>query len=732
MRARSDSSDRHGGNLSEEGFREETTFRPGPPRGRGASSNPGSRFDTLQYEPDPDEFEPEDSLDKQTRYLRDSSRSVISRNNSPDIPFDVSLNPYRGCSHGCSYCLWGDTPILMANGSHRPIESLHPGDEIYGTVRKGNYRRFVRTKVLDHWSTFRRAYKVTLDDGTELITSAEHRFLTERGWKHVTGKQQGSEQRPHLTLNNRLMGFGRFAERPNETEDYRRGYLCGMIRGDGNLRAYKYRRSNGSLGVSYNFRLALADFEALKRSTRYLGSLSVQTREFVFQSAEGNRREIRAISANNRLTFEVVTDAIQWPLIESEAWSKGYLAGLFDAEGGYNGNALRVHNADLELLHRAQSALDRFGFSWTLETRRMEHGRKMYSIRITGGMAEHLRFFHLTNPAITRKRSLLGVALKNKNSTSLRVTSIEDLGITLPMFDITTGTGDFIADGVVSHNCYARPTHEYLGFSPGLDFERMIMVKEDAPKLLERELRKPSWEPKTMLLSGVTDPYQPVERKLELTRACLEVLREFRQQVSVITKNHLVTRDIDILAELAEYDASHVTLSITTLNEELRRKLEPRTSTGQRRVDAVRELSAAGIPVSVNIAPIIPGLNDEEIPAILRAVAEAGAKSAHFILVRLPGAVEGIFLEWLDAHYPQRKEKILGRLREARGGKLNQSAFGKRMRGQGPYAESIRAMFHVNRKRHGLSERSFLLSGEHFRVPGSSTQPGLFEGKWGT
>ena len=276
--------------------------------------------------------------------------------------------------------------------------------------------------------------------------------------------------------------------------------------------------------------------------------------------------------------------------------------------------------------------------------------------------------------------------------------------------------------------CYARPSHEYLGLSPGLDFERMIMVKEDAPQLLERELRKRTWEPKTMLLSGVTDPYQPIERKLKLTRSCLEVLRDFRQPVSLITKNHLVARDIDILAEMASYDASHVTLSITTLNEELRRKLEPRTSTGQRRVDAVRELAAAGIPVSVNIAPVIPGLNDEEIPAILGAVAEAGARSAHFILVRLPGAVESIFLDWLEAHYPLRKEKVLSRLREARGGKLNESAFGARMRGQGQYAESIRTMFHVNRKRHGLTERSFVLSGEHFRVPGSSSQPGLFGG----
>ncbi|HEX7004001.1 MAG TPA: PA0069 family radical SAM protein [Trueperaceae bacterium] len=641
-----------------------------PPRGRGASRNPGSRFDRFRYEPDPDAFEPDDALDEETRYLSDKSRSVVSRNDSPDIPFDISLNPYRGCSHGCSYCVEGDTAILMADGSYREIQSLRKGDRIYGTVRKGKYRRFVRTDVLDHWSSYRHAYRITLADGTELVTSGEHRFLTERGWKHVTGSEHGSCRRRHLTTNDHMLGTGQFAQAPDRNEAYRQGYLCGMIRGDGHLETFFQVRPKRQNSRVHQFRPALTDLQD---------------------------------------------------------WQKGFLAGIFDAEGSYRDGILRIHNSDDGIISAVCTALDSLGFSWTIDSRMNPNGKNLRAIRITGGLRTHLRFFHMTGPAIARKRSIEGQAIKN--TVDLRVAKIEDLGVEIPMFDITTGTGDFIANGVVSHNCYARPSHEYLGLSPGLDFERMIMVKEDAPALLERELRKPSWEPKTMLLSGVTDPYQPIERKLKLTRSCLEVLRDFRHPVSVITKNHLVVRDIDILAELAKYDASHVTLSITTLNEDLRRKMEPRTSTGRRRVDAVRELSAAGIPVSVNIAPVIPALNDEEIPAILSAVADAGAKSAHFILIRLPGAVEGIFLDWLEAHFPDRKEKVLGRLRQARGGKLNEAAFGKRMRGEGPYAQSVRTMFHVNRKRHGLSERSFLLSGEHFRVPGSSSQPSLFESR---
>jgi DNA repair photolyase len=275
--------------------------------------------------------------------------------------------------------------------------------------------------------------------------------------------------------------------------------------------------------------------------------------------------------------------------------------------------------------------------------------------------------------------------------------------------------------------CYARPTHEYLGLSAGLDFERVILVKEDAPQLLERELRSPKWKPQTLMLSGVTDPYQPVERHLRITRGCLELLRAYRNPVSIITKNHLVTRDVDVLAELAALGAARVHLSITTLDEELRRLLEPRTATAARRLEALRVLAEAGVPVGVAIAPVIPGLNDHEIPRIIEAAAAAGASSAFMIPLRLPGAVEELFSDWLAAHYPDRKDKVLGRVRQIRGGQLNESAFGTRMRGQGEYAAQLRALFQVTARRHGLATRVPLLSSRHFRVPGVS-QPRLFEG----
>jgi DNA repair photolyase len=272
--------------------------------------------------------------------------------------------------------------------------------------------------------------------------------------------------------------------------------------------------------------------------------------------------------------------------------------------------------------------------------------------------------------------------------------------------------------------CYARPYHEFLGFSAGLEFESKIVVKERAAELLREELSKKSWEPQTVAMSGITDVYQPVERRLGLTRQCLEVFAEFRNPVAIITKNHLVTRDADLLGALAGFKAANVAISLTTLDGELAKKLEPRASSPIRRLAAIRELTAAGVPVSVLTAPIIPGLNDHEIPALLSAAAEAGAVSAHYTLVRLPLAVSAIFTDWLERHAPGHKEKVLGRLRELRDGELNRGQFGQRMTGTGPAAERLRQLFEVAARRAGFpSPESRLdvgsrgLSAAHFRVP---------------
>src|SRR6266581_2967061 len=253
--------------------------------------------------------------------------------------------------------------------------------------------------------------------------------------------------------------------------------------------------------------------------------------------------------------------------------------------------------------------------------------------------------------------------------------------------------------------CYARPTHEYLGFSAGLDFESKIMVKTDGPELLRVELESPRWKPQVLVMSGVTDPYQPVEKKLRITRGCLEVLAKFRNPVAIITKNRLVTRDIDLLRELAKHNAVAVNLSVTSLDPNLQRVLEPRTSSPQARLDTIRQLRRAGIPTGVMVAPIIPGLTDHEVPKILEACAEAGAQFAGYTIVRLPWAVAPLFEHWLDEHFPDRKEKVLGRIRHLRGNRLNSSQWHRRMTGEGIFAEQIASLFEVGCRRAGVGKR---------------------------
>lgn len=272
--------------------------------------------------------------------------------------------------------------------------------------------------------------------------------------------------------------------------------------------------------------------------------------------------------------------------------------------------------------------------------------------------------------------------------------------------------------------CYARPTHEYLGFSAGLDFETRILVKERAPELLRRELSAPRWKPRVLALSGVTDCYQPIERKLQLTRRCLEVLAEFRNPVSVVTKNHLVTRDLDLLGELARHQAVEVCVSVTTLDAGLTPRLEPRTSLPRLRLAAIEALRGAGVPVGVLVAPVIPGLTDHEMPVILAAAARAGASFAGYEPLRLPLAVAGLFEDWLQRHFPERKDKVLHRIRAMRGGRLNDPRFGTRMRGEGIFAEQMAALFAVACRRAGVARTGPELSTAAFRVPASARGTG--------
>lgn len=687
---------------------------PANARGRGAATNTPNRFEPLHLEPDTVEPDEEDFERRQpTEYFDDASRSILARNDSPDVGFAYSLNPYRGCEHGCVYCADGETPILLADGNRRALAELTVGDEIYGTEQRVNYRRYAKTQVLAHWEVQKQAYRITLQDGTELTAAGDHRFLTARGWKFVTGTECGSDRRPHLTLNDKFMGSGGFSTgSATEDRDYQRGYLCGMIRGDGTIDEYSYNGRRRRIDTQCHFRLALIDDEGLDRSAEYLRQAGVDTHFFLFQEASATRQRIHGIRTHARISVDKIRALIEWPHAPTTQWNRGYLAGIFDAEGHFSCNTLRISNTDDDIIAQTEWALHRQGFRFVVEETKAKRKKPMRVIRIRGGLRQHLRFFHETRPAIGRKCNIDGTALKS--TEPLGVVSIEPVG-KMTLFDITTGTGDFIANGVVSHNCYARPTHEYLGLSAGLDFETKILVKQDAPDLLRETFRKKSWEPQVVALSGNTDCYQPVERQLEITRRCLEVFLEFHNPVTIITKNRLVARDVDLLQQLAALDLVHVTLSVTSLKPALTGVLEPRTSRPRQRLAAIETLSAAGVPVGINVAPLIPGLNDEEIPSILAAASQAGARWANYIMVRLPGAVKPLFLEWLERHMPDRAGKIQSRLRRIRDGELTDPRFASRMRGEGELADLISRFFTLARKQNGLDGHDHELVTHHFR-----------------
>jgi DNA repair photolyase len=665
-----------------------------PPRrytGRGALSNPPGRFDTREVSAVDDGWYMEEEPDSIATTLEpERARSVISTNDSPDVPFEKSINPYRGCANACTYCGWGETPVLMADGRTRRLDKLRVGDEIYGTRRVGVYRRFVRSRVLAHWSVIKPAFRTTLEDGTTLVTSGDHRFLSDRGWKFVTGTEQGKSGRPHLTTSNELMGTGAFAEAVSQDEDYRRGYLCGMIRGDGHIGVQEYLRSNGSAGRLYQFRLALCDMDALVRARNYLLDFDISTCGFVFQAAAGARRTLHAIRASSSSRVNSIYRLIAWPPAPTREWRAGFLAGIFDAEGSFSQTVLRISNTDSRIIVWIGECLRAFGFRFVVEHRDFETRKPIDVVRLTGGLKEHLRFFHTVSPAISRKLDITGQALKS--DARLKVVSIEPLKA-MRLYDITTETGDFIANGVVSHNCYARPSHAYMGLSPGLDFETRLFYKADAAQRLEEELGRPGYVCKPITLGANTDPYQAVERRMGVTRSILEVLSRTRHPVTVITKSALVLRDLDLLADMARARLASVAVSVTTLDDELKRRMEPRAAAPQARLRVLRELRAAGVPAGVLVAPVIPALTDHEMEDILAASAAAGARWAGYVLLRLPYEIKDLFTEWLAEHFPERAAHVMSLVRDMRGGRENDPRFGFRMRGTGPYALLLRDRF---------------------------------------
>jgi DNA repair photolyase len=589
------------------------------------------------------------------------ARSALNHVPGESFGFSWTINPYRGCTHACVFCLDGATPILLADGRLKPLADVRVGDAIYGTVKRGNYRRYEVTEVLAHWATRKPGYRITLEDGTELIASGDHRFLTDRGWKFVTGAEAGSGQRPFLTTNNKLIGMGSVGKPCEENEEYRRGYLCGMIRGDGHVGSYAYERPGRTRDDHHRFRLALTDSEALGRSRDYLAAAGIRTDEFEFLRGNERHRPMRAIRNYSRDGVERVRGLIEWPRDPGGDWYRGFLAGIFDAEGSCDG-ALRIANADVTMIGQTTEALRRLGFSHVVEGPNRIGVR---NVRLRGGLREQQRLFCRIDPAITRKRSIDGIAIKSP--ARLGVVSIEPLGREIEMFDISTGTEDFIADGVVSHNCFARKTHTYLDMDAGRDFEREIVVKVNVPELVRAELARPSWKRDLVALGTNTDPYQWCEGRYRMLPEILEALLAAETPVSVLTKSPLVMRDIEIFERFRDAGLRvSVNVSVPTLDEKAWRLTEPHTPSPSARLDAVAELRKRGIDSGILIAPLMPGINDspEQVEPIVRRAREADATFLGGVALHLRGDVKDVYFGWLREKRPDlvpEYERLYGR-----------------------------------------------------------------------
>jgi DNA repair photolyase len=608
------------------------------------------------------------------------AKSIINRvPGASRVPFEWTVNPYRGCTHACTYCAAGETPVLLADGGLRALAELRVGDAIYGTVGTGAARRYAPTTVLAHWSTVKPAFRVVLTDGTTLVTSGDHRLLTGRGWRHVTG--DGSTARPGLSTRDALVGTGRFAEGPKDTADYRLGYLCGAIRcagGDGQRARAPRTRVDGTTTEE-----ALADGDGPRRCVDYLSGFGL--------GVDGDHPG--------------VTGLVRWPTSPSDSWRKGFLAGTFDTTGRRAERELLISDADELVVRHVRAALTRFGFDATVDGRRS--GAGVRTVRVRGGLTEQLRFRHLTDPAVSRHWDLAGAAVRG--GADLSVVAVEPLGMELPLYDITTGTGDFIANGVVSHNCFARSTHTYLDLDTGADFDRKVVVKVNAGALLRRELAAPRWRGGHIAMGTNVDCYQRAEGRYALMREILAALRDFANPFSILTKGTLVLRDLDLLREAAEVTRVGVSFSVGFLDEALWRLVESGTPSPRRRLDAVRSLTDAGLRVGVLMAPILPGLTDtdESIEATVAAIASAGAASVTPIGLHLRPGARQWYAAWLARHFPE-----LGpRYRELYGnGSYLPKAYQREL------AERVRAAA----GRHGLDRAE---PGEARSVPGPPAEP---------
>lgn len=602
------------------------------------------------------------------------ARSVLNKvPGTSSMPFRWTVNPYRGCGHACTYCTVGSTPVLCGDGRTRPIAELQVGDVVVGTQVVGGVRRYVHTPVLAHWSTVKAAHRVTLADGTTLVTSGEHRFLTERGWRHVTPGWCASGRRPWLRPDSVLVGPGRVSRGPagvgpdrdsearTDAGAYRAGYLTGLVRADEDGAAEEHPAGTGTGGCDPGppadrcFPSERLELEVLGRAHHYLAARAVAAPGAPVAVADPFHpmRASVAPDALGRRSRAAGPD-VAWPQHVDDDWCVGFLAGVVDARGEVAEGRLRIQLLDEEMIGRVAGALHRLGFPFGLRRRPADRrlGRRSTCVvEVGGGTAVLLEFLRRVDPASQRDPTGAPVT----GGPGLRVAAVEALQVELPMFDITTGTGDFVAGGVVHHNCFARRTHTYLDLDAGADFDRQIVVKVNVARVLERELSASRWRGEPVAMGTNTDPYQRAEGRYRLMPGVIAALSRSGTPFSLLTKGTVLTRDLPLLASAAADVPVGLGVSIALLDRSLQGRVEPGTPSPRARLDLVRRIVDAGLGCGVMVAPVLPLLtdSDEALDALLEQIAAAGASGVSVLALHLRPGTREWFLAWLAREHPE-------------------------------------------------------------------------------
>ena len=559
------------------------------------------------------------------------ARSALNRvPGSSPMPFRWTVNPYRGCAHACVYCLAGPTRVLLADGRTRPIAELRVGDVVLGTEQVDGVRRYVPTQVLAHWSTRKPAYAVRLAGGTELVTSGDHRFLTAHGWRHVSAGWCRAGRRPHLRPGSPLLGPGPFGpDRPaaqagSHSAGYRRGYLCGLVRGDGP------DFPSGALGPrSARPRPPPAGRRTARTDRRRGRARPHRTRRrragrHANHDAWPGRRHApplgtgiscawsgcpRCRRAGGGCTGRCTrpgpaggrsrADVVRWPEQADADWCAGFLAGVTDACGAVAAGELRVVHTDEAVVGRVAGALHRLGFAFAVGARD-ERSAGRAAARRRRGVAR------AAGPHHARGHAAVGGRTGRRRAGAGGDVAVRALGHELPMYDITTGTGDFVAEGVISHNCFARNTHTYLDIDAGADFDRQIVVKVNVARVLRRELRSPRWSGEPVAMGTNTDPYQRAEGRYRLMPGIIDAFARTGTPFSVLTKGTVLSRTCPRSPRPPADVPVSLGVSIALLDRAVHATLEPGTPTPAARLDLVRRITDAGLPCGVMVAPVLP------------------------------------------------------------------------------------------------------------------------------